>query len=158
VTYCVGGLATDIIHPMISTEVMIMATIWRLSFEQNVNRSGSNAHTPLTVQSAAPVILCTSRCSEAPHELSQLLSDSTRAFSGTPSGMVKVCSYSDRCAGFRETSRAAATSVQLSGWLGAVFARLWASLFHTHKASRLSYSSFYSYKILYIIIWHLLSI
>jgi hypothetical protein len=60
--------------------------------QQNVNRSGSHTQTSQTLRSTAPVLLSTSRCSQAPLELSKVLSDSTRAFSGAPSRIVKFWS------------------------------------------------------------------
>jgi len=50
--------------------------------QQNVNRSGINMQTSLTLRSTSAVLLSPSRCSEAPLELSKVFSDSARAFSG----------------------------------------------------------------------------
>jgi len=50
--------------------------------QQNVNRSGSNAESSQTLRVTSPVLLSTSRCSQTPLELSNVLSDSARAFSG----------------------------------------------------------------------------
>jgi len=57
--------------------------------QQNVNRSGSRTQSSLTLLSTSPVLLTTSRFSEAPLELSQVLSDSARAFSCSPKS---ICS------------------------------------------------------------------
>ena len=108
--------------------------------QQNVNQSGSHTQTSQTLRSTAPVLLSTSRCSQAPLELSKVLWDSTREFSGAPSRIVKFWSCWDLCAGLRETSRAAETSVQLYGRLDAIFSQQWFLGFHDHKAFRLSYS------------------
>jgi hypothetical protein len=83
------------------------------------------------------VLLCTSRGSQTPLELSKVLSDSARAFSGAPGStcryggafrmlqdltyrIVKCWSSWDLCTDFRETSRAADPAAQLCGGLGAV--------------------------------------
>ena len=58
--------------------------------QQNVNPSRSPPHTSQTLRSSSPVIQNTSRCSQAPLELSSVLSDSTRAFSGAAES---TCSY-----------------------------------------------------------------
>jgi len=52
--------------------------------QQNVNLSGSHRQASQTLWSTAPVILCTSRCSQASLKLCEVLSESTRAFSGAP--------------------------------------------------------------------------
>jgi hypothetical protein len=57
--------------------------------QQNVNRSGSHTQTSQTLRSTSPALLNTSRCSQTPLELSKVLSDSARAFSGAPE-----CTYS----------------------------------------------------------------
>jgi len=46
---------------------------------------------------------------------------------------------------------------KLCGRLGAVFPHQWFLGFHNHKAFHRSYWSLYSHKILYIIIWHVVS-
>jgi len=78
----------------------------------------------------SPVLLTTFRCSYPPLELSKVLSDSARAFSGAPES---ICSYGgtcrmlreltirifkfwsccDCCARLEETSREAETSAQV---------------------------------------------
>jgi len=58
--------------------------------QQNVNRSGSHMQTSQTLFLPSPVLLCTSRCTQAPLELCKVLSDSARAFSGAPES---TCSY-----------------------------------------------------------------
>jgi len=55
-----------------------------LLYQQNVNRFGSHTTSPQALQVTSPVLLSTSRCSETPLELSNVLTDSTRALSGTP--------------------------------------------------------------------------
>ena len=50
--------------------------------QQNVNRFGSNTQSSQTLRATSPVLLSTSRCSKTPLELSKVLSDSARAFSG----------------------------------------------------------------------------
>ena len=97
--------------------------------QQNGNRSGRYTHTTQTLQYPSPVLLSTSRCSQPPLELCNVLSDSARAISGAREStctyggafrmlrdltirIVKFCSYWNRCAGQRETSRAAEASAQ----------------------------------------------
>jgi len=58
--------------------------------QQNVNRSGSNTQSSQTLRATSPVLLGTSRCSQTPLELSKVLSDSARAFSGAPES---TCGY-----------------------------------------------------------------
>ena len=58
--------------------------------QRNVNRSGSHTQSSLTLRATSPVLLSTSRCSQTPLELSKVLSDSARAFSGAPES---TCSY-----------------------------------------------------------------
>ena len=58
--------------------------------QQNVNRSGSHTQTSQTPRLPSAVLLSTSRCSQAPLELSSVLSDSARAFSGASES---TCSY-----------------------------------------------------------------
>jgi len=88
--------------------------------QQNVNWSGCHTQTSQTLQSTSPVLLNNSWCSQAPLELSKLLSDSARAFSGAAEGtcsyggafrmlrylthrIVKFWSSWELCAGLRET-------------------------------------------------------
>jgi hypothetical protein len=58
--------------------------------QQNVNRSGSHTQTSQILRSTSPVLPSDSRCSQAPLDLSKVLSDSERAFSGAPES---TCSY-----------------------------------------------------------------
>jgi len=58
--------------------------------QQNVNRSGSHTPSSQTLRATSPVLLSTSRCSQTPLEVSKVLSDSARAFSGAPES---TCSY-----------------------------------------------------------------
>ena len=58
--------------------------------QQNVNRFGSNTQSSQILWVTSPVLLITSRCSQTPLELSKVLSDSPRAFSGVPES---TCSY-----------------------------------------------------------------
>jgi len=100
--------------------------------QQNVNRSGSNTQPSQTLRATSPVLPSTSRCSQTPLELRNVLSDSARAFSGAPESscryggafrmlrdltyrIVKLWSSWDLCADLRETSRAAETAAQLCG-------------------------------------------
>ena len=98
--------------------------------QQNVNRSGSHMQSSETPRATSPVLLTTSRCSQTLLELSKVLSDSARVFTGAPES---TCSYGgafrmlrdltcrivnfwsswDLCADLRETSRAAETAAQL---------------------------------------------
>jgi len=52
--------------------------------QQNVNRSGSHTQTSQILRLTSPVLPITARCSQALLELSKVLSDSARAFSGAP--------------------------------------------------------------------------
>jgi len=96
---------------------------------QNVNRSGSNMQSSQTLWATSPVLLSTSRSSQTPLEISNVLSDSARAFSGVPEStcrcggafrmlrdltymIVKFWSSWDLCAALQETSRAAETAAQ----------------------------------------------
>jgi len=100
--------------------------------QYNVNRSGSNTQFSQTLRAISPVLLGTSRCSQTTLEVSDVLSDSARAFSGAPEStcssggafrmlqdvtyrIIKFWSFWDLCADLRETSRAAETTVQLYG-------------------------------------------
>ena len=66
--------------------------VWTLSslHQQNVSWFGSHTQSPQTLGVTSPVLLSTSRCSQTPLELSKVLSDSARAFSGAPE---RTCSY-----------------------------------------------------------------
>jgi len=92
----------------------------RTLHQQNVNRSGSHMQTSNTLPQTSPVLPTDSRCSQAPLELSKVLSDSARAFSGAPEStssyggafrtprdvtyrIGKFWSSRDLCAGLRET-------------------------------------------------------
>jgi hypothetical protein len=52
--------------------------------QQNVNRAGTYTQTSETLGATSPVLLSTSRCSQATLELSKVISDSAKAFSGVP--------------------------------------------------------------------------
>jgi len=97
--------------------------------QQNVNWSGSNTQSSPTLRATSRVLLSTSWCSQTSLELSNVLSDCARAFSGVPEStcsyegvfrilrdltyrIVKFWSYSDLCANLRKTSREAATAAQ----------------------------------------------
>ena len=101
-----------------------------LVHQQNVNHSGSNMQSSQTLRVTSPALLSTSRCPQTPLELSNVLSDSARAFSGTSESsrsyggalrmirdltyrMVKFWSYWDLCTDWRETSRTAKNTAQL---------------------------------------------
>ena len=113
--------------------------------QQNVNLSGSHTQSSQTLRVTTPVLLSTSRCSQTPLELSNVLSDSARAFSGAPEStcsyggafrmlqdltyrIVKFWSSWDVCTDLWETSRAAGTAVQLCG-------RLWEQLRTLHSTA-----------------------
>jgi len=119
--------------------------------QQNVNRSGSNMQSSQTLLTTLPVFLSTCKCLQTPLELSNMLPDSARPFSGAPKGsctdrgafrmlwdytyrIVKCWSSWNLCADLRETSRAAENAAQHRGGLSAIFAQLW--LWHNHKAFR----------------------
>ena len=87
-----------------------------------------------TLQAISPVLLSTSRCSKTPLELSNVLSDSERAFSGAPEStgryagvfrmlqnltyrIVKFWSSWDLCTDLWKTSKAVETAAQLCGRL-----------------------------------------
>jgi len=129
-----------------------------LIHEQNVNRFGGHPKTSQTLRLTSPVLLSTSNCSQAPLELSKVLSDSARAFSGAPEGpciygvefrMLRDLTYTifkfwiswDLCEGLRETTRAGQTTALLCGKLDAVFSHQRFLEFHNRKEVRLSYSS-----------------
>jgi len=112
--------------------------------QQNVNRSGSHIQPSQTLWSTAPVLLSASRCSEAPLELSNLLSDSTRALSGASSRIFKFWSSWDLCAALRETRCCTLTAVVLQ-------------VPYSQGISSIIFI-FVSHKIRYILIWHVLSV
>ena len=122
--------------------------------------------TTQTLLQLSPVLFCDSRCSQAPLEQINVLSDSSRAISATREStcsyrgvfrmlqdwtirMVKFWSYWDLGVGLQETSRAPESSVQVSrrpllklcGWLDAIFSQQWFLGFHNHRVLCLSYSS-----------------
>jgi len=66
-----------------TTEILIV-------HQQNVNWSGSHWQTFETLQQPSPVLPSTSRYSQPPLELCNVLSDSARAFSDAPES---ICSY-----------------------------------------------------------------
>ena len=126
-------------------------TVWVfhvVKHQQNVNRSGSNTQSSQTLRVTSPVLPSTSRCFQTPLELSNVLSDSARAFSGAPEStcsyggafrklrdltyrIVKFQSSWDLCADLREASRAAQTTAQHCGRHVAVFSQQW--FLHNHK-------------------------
>jgi len=63
-----------------NNDYMIMC----IEHQQNVNRSGRHIQTFQTLRSTSPELLSSCRCSQAPLELSKVLADSARAFSGAP--------------------------------------------------------------------------
>jgi len=67
-----------------TTSQLCIQYLTALSHQQNVNRSGSDRQTSQTLPQTTPVLPSNSRCSQAPLELSKVLSDSARAFSGAP--------------------------------------------------------------------------
>jgi len=88
--------------------------------QQNVNQSGSHRQTSQTLLQTSPVLPSKSRCYQAHLELSNVLSDSARAFSSASEStcsfegefnmlrdltyrIVKFSSCSGLCAGLRET-------------------------------------------------------
>jgi len=100
------------------------------SDQRNVNRSGSNTQSSQTLWATSPVLPSTSRCSQTPLELSKVLSDSARVFSGAPEctwsyggafRMLRDLTYRivtfwgscDLCADLRETWTEAETTAQL---------------------------------------------
>jgi hypothetical protein len=102
--------------------------------QQNVNQSGSNTQSSQTLQATSPVLLTTSRCSQTPLALSNVIWDCARAFSDAVEStsrnggafrmlqdvtyrIVKFWSFWDLCADLRETSRAAGTTTPLRGRL-----------------------------------------
>jgi len=130
-------------------KLKIMDTLLKVIHQQNVNRSGCNTLFSQTLQMPSPVLLSTSRCSQTPLELSKVLSDSPRAFSGAsestcsyggafrmlrdfPYGIVKIWNSWDLCADLWETSKEAETTGPFCGRFGAVFSWRWFLL--NHKA------------------------
>jgi len=59
-------------------------------YQQNVNQFGRIMQSSQTLRATSPVLVCTSRCSPTPQELSKVLSDSATAFSGASEG---TCHY-----------------------------------------------------------------
>jgi len=95
----------------------------------NENRSTSNMQSSQTLRATSPVLQSTSRCSQTPLELSNVLWDSAWGFSGAPEStcsgggafrmlreltyrIVKFWSSWDICPALRETLRAAETTAQ----------------------------------------------
>jgi len=109
-----------------------LRTIWE--HQQNVIQSGSNTQSSQVLWVTSQVLLSTSRCSQSPLQLSNVLSDSPRVFTGVRES---TCSYGGalkrlqdltyrivkfwRCwdiwAGLRETTKEAETAGQLWGIL-----------------------------------------
>ena len=109
---------------------LLVCSIHSPLHQENENWSGSNIQSSQTLRVTSPVLLSSSRCSQTPQELSDVLSDSPRAFSGAPEStcsyggafrmlqdltysIVKFWSSWDLCADLRQTSRAAKTAMQL---------------------------------------------
>jgi len=126
--------------------------------QQNVNWSGSHTDTSQTLQFTLSVLLSTSSCPQTPLDVSNVPSDSAWAFSCAPENtysyggafkmlqhltyrIAKVWGSKDCWAGLQETLRAAETSAQLCGRLGATFWLQWFWGFNNHKAFCLLYSS-----------------
>jgi len=103
-------------------------------YQQNVIRSENNTQSSQTLRMTSPVLLSTSRYSQTPLEVSKVLSDSTRVFSGAPAStwsnggafrmlwdltyrIVKFWNYWDHCADRWETSREPEAAAQLCGIL-----------------------------------------
>jgi len=131
-----------------------------------------------TLRATSPVLLSTSRCSQTPLELSKVLSDSARAFSGALEStwsyggafrmlwdltyrIVKFWSSWDLCADLQKTSREAETAAQLCRilpeqprWLRSSTGNL--VPYYRSSGSYITTRHFfcYSHKIRYIIIWH----
>jgi len=144
-----------------SWRMMLYSTLYRdhqWIHQQNVNRSGSHTQSSQTLRANSPVLLSTSWYSQTPLALSNVLSNSARAFSGAPES---TCSYGGTfrmlwdltfrkvkfwsswgpCADLQETSWAAETAEQVCGRLGAIVSQQWFLRFHNHTVFRLSYSS-----------------
>jgi len=86
----------DLLIPEINTDCATTIIIGNipntllLVHQQNVNRSGSHIQTSQTLLQNSPVLPSNSRCSQAPLELSKVLSDSASAVSGA---LESTCSY-----------------------------------------------------------------
>ena len=100
--------------------------------QQNVTLSGRHTQSSETLRATSPLLLSTLRRSQTPLELSNVLSDSARAFSGAPSRIGKFWSFCDLSAHLRETSTEAETAAQLSGKLDVIFTQQWC--LHNRKA------------------------
>jgi len=104
--------------------------IWE--HQNKVNESGSNTQSSQTLRATSPVLPSTSRCSQTPLELSKVLWDWVRAFSGAPESTwsyggafkmlwdltyrrVKFRNSGDLCADLRETSRATVRDTSRGG-------------------------------------------
>jgi len=102
--------------------------------QRNINRSGSNTQSLQTLRATSLVLLSTSWCSQTPLELSKVLSDSARSFSGASEStcsyggaigmlhdmtdwIVKFCSSWDLCADLRESSREVESTAPICGIL-----------------------------------------
>jgi len=66
------------------TYLVTIMGITLILHQQNVKPSGSHMQTFQTLQLTSPMLPSTSRCSQPPLELSKVLSDSAREFSGAP--------------------------------------------------------------------------
>ena len=161
-------------------EIRSVSTEDRSVHQQNVNQSGRNTQSSQTLRATSPVLLSTSRCSQTPLELSKVLSDSAREFSGAPGStcsyggafrilrdltyrIVKFRSSYDLYADLQETWREAETAAQLCGRLreqprplrifcGRLDAVLLQQWFlHNHKAFVLSDLSLLYHNMAYII-------
>jgi hypothetical protein len=71
----------------IKLSLWILMRIWSNQYvkcihQQNVNQSGSNAQSSQILRVTSPVLLSTAWCSQSSLELSMVLTDSVRAFSG----------------------------------------------------------------------------
>jgi len=95
------SLANGLQVPMIMTAKCISNRSWswppslhdhclHVLYQQNVNRSRSHRHISWTLRSTSQLVRNHSRCSQAPLEVSKVLWDSARAFSGVPKS---TCSY-----------------------------------------------------------------
>jgi len=59
-----------------------------LVHQQNVKQSGSHMQSSETLQSTSPLLLYTSKCYQAPLELSKVLTAAARTFTGAPGSSV----------------------------------------------------------------------
>jgi len=131
---------------------------WDSCYHRNVIHSRSHQQTSQILGLTSPALLSTSSFSQPLLELSKVLADTDRAFSGDPktscryggafrmlqdtiSWIVKFWSSWDLIAGLWETSRATETSGWLCGSIHAVFSQQSFIGFHNHKAFHLSYLS-----------------